>query len=61
LQGDLASNRTLIAAQLARNRRQAFELGLLGTPGYLIGPILVRGALSEAHFTRVFRKARQAS
>nr|WP_295374783.1 thioredoxin domain-containing protein [uncultured Sphingosinicella sp.] len=61
LQGDLASNRTLISAQLARNKRQAFELGLPGTPGYLIGPILVRGALTEAEFTRVFREAREAS
>jgi protein-disulfide isomerase len=61
LQVDLASNRTLISAQLARNRRQAFELGLPGTPGYLIGPILVRGALGEADFTRVFREARKAS
>jgi protein-disulfide isomerase len=61
LQGDLASKQTLISAELARNRRQAFELGLPGTPGYLIGPILVRGALTEAEFTRVFRAARQAS
>jgi protein-disulfide isomerase len=61
LQGDLAGNRPLISAQLARNGKQAFELGLPGTPGYLVGPILVRGALSEADFRRVFREARQAS
>jgi protein-disulfide isomerase len=61
LQRDLAGNRTLISAQLARNGKQAFELGLPGTPGYLIGPILVRGALSEAEFTRVFDEAREAS
>jgi protein-disulfide isomerase len=60
LQADLAGNRALISAQLARNGRQAFELGLPGTPGYLIGPILVRGALSEADFRRVFREARDA-
>lgn len=48
LQEDLATNRTLILAQLVRNRWQASELQLPGTPGYLIGPILVRGALSEA-------------
>jgi protein-disulfide isomerase len=61
LQADLASNRTLISAQLARNRRQAFALRLPGTPGYLAGTLLVRGALSEGEFERLFREARKAS
>lgn len=56
---DLASKRMLISEQLTRNKRQAFEIGLPGTPGYLIGPILVRGSLSEADFTRVIQEARQ--
>jgi protein-disulfide isomerase len=61
LQNDLAKDRTHISAQLAHNRRQAFELGLPGTPGYLAGTILVRGALSEGEFKRLFREARDAS
>jgi protein-disulfide isomerase len=59
LQEDLESKKQQILAQLAGNRKQAYELGLSGTPGYLVGPILVRGALDEGEFTRVFRKARQ--
>jgi protein-disulfide isomerase len=59
LQNDLVKNRTDILAQINRNRSQAFGLGLRGTPGYLIGHILVRGAMDEAEFTRVFRQARR--
>ena len=61
LQSDLASNRARIDAELGRNRMQAFGLGLGGTPGYLIGPILVRGALTEREFTRVFKQARDGT
>ena len=61
LQRDLTANRARIDAAIERNKMQAFGLGLGGTPGYLIGPILVRGALTEAEFTRVFKQARQAS
>ena len=61
LQRYLATNRTHISERIRRNRMQAFQLGLEGTPGYLIGPILVRGALNEEEFTRVFKQARQAS
>lgn len=61
LQSDLVRNRAQITAQLARNRTEAFALGLGGTPGYLIGPILVRGALKESEFTRAVKEARQQS
>ena len=61
LQRDLAQNRNQILAQLERNRVQAFGLGLGGTPGYLIGPILVRGALKAREFHRIFRQARLKS
>lgn len=57
---DLALRRAGIEAQLTHNKRQAFELGLPGTPGYLIGSILVRGAMTEHEFVRVFQKAREA-
>lgn len=61
LQSDLTRNRARISAQLERNRWQAFGLGLGGTPGYLIGPILVRGALREREFVRLFKQARHGS
>ena len=56
---DLKVRRTQIDLQLTNNRRQAFELGLPGTPGYLIGSILVRGVMTEREFLRVFKKARE--
>lgn len=59
LLSDLASNQPEILAQIERNKKQASELGLGGTPGYLIGPMLVRGALNEAQFTRAFQQARK--
>ncbi len=46
-------------AQLAANARQARALGLPGTPAYLIGPVLVVGALDEAGFRRGFARARE--
>ena len=61
LQHNLAGNRSEISSQLERNARQAFQIGLPGTPGYLIGPTLVRGALTEREFTNVFRVARDSS
>ena len=60
LQSDLAINKANIAAQIGRVRMQAFQLRLGGTPGYLIGPILVRGALKEGEFRRAFNEARKA-
>jgi protein-disulfide isomerase len=56
---DLALRRQSIEAQLLHNKRQAFELALAGTPGYLIGSILVRGAMTEREFLRVFQKGRE--
>lgn len=55
---DLLTHRQEIADQLAANRRDAFSLGLQGTPSYLIGPFIVEGALTEREFLRVFRQAR---
>ncbi len=60
LQSDLQRKKAAIAAHLGRIKLQAFQLGLGGTPGYLIGPILLRGALTENEFTRVFKQARNA-
>lgn len=58
VQSDLARHGSAIAAQLARNSQDAFGLGLRGTPGYLIGPLLVEGALTESEFLRAFDEAR---
>ena len=44
--------------QLARNAFHAFALGLGGTPGHLIGRVLVRGAMPERSFRRAFDQAR---
>lgn len=60
LSADLARRRPQIMAQLARNQREAFGLGLGGTPGYLAGPVLVRGGLRESEFRRLFAEARRA-
>ncbi len=58
LQNDLAEFEASIEEELAINKRQAFGLGLGGTPGYLVGPLLIKGALSEGEFLRVFADAR---
>ncbi len=60
IQRELAERAVEIDGQIRRNGTQALSLGLGGTPGYLIGPILVRGALTEAQFTRAFRDVRQS-
>jgi len=48
-----------IDAQLAANARQAAQLGLPGTPGYLANDMLVVGALDRHDFSRLFAQARQ--
>lgn len=58
LRKDLADHGAAIEDDLATNTRQAFGLGLGGTPGYLIGPLLIEGALSEREFLRAFAEAR---
>ena len=59
LEADLRHNREQIDEQLARNAQQAFSLGLRGTPAYLVGPILVRGRISEAAFSGAIAGARK--
>ena len=56
---DLAERRAAIESQLDRNRRQAFSLSLQGTPGYMVGPILVRGAATERQFSQAIDRARR--
>lgn len=56
----LEADGAAIDTALATTARQAYALGLRGTPSYLIGPILVTGALDEAGFRKAFAQARAA-
>lgn len=58
LQQDRATHAAAIAQRLSRIATEAFGLGIAGTPAYLIGPILVNGALDVAEFAELFRQAR---
>jgi protein-disulfide isomerase len=58
LRATLAATGGQIDEQLARHRLHAFALGLGGTPGHLVGTVLVRGAVSERDFGRAIRRAR---
>lgn len=58
VKADLQIHEAEIANQLAVNSRDAFALGLGGTPGYLVGPIIIKGALTEREFGRAFEQAR---
>lgn len=58
---DLQTYAKDIDYQLDRNRQDAFQLGISGTPTYLAGPILVAGAQDKAAFKRLFAKSRELS
>jgi protein-disulfide isomerase len=57
-QRDLRTHANDIDAQLERNSRNAASLKVAGTPAYLIGPLLVTGALDESGFAKVIAAAR---
>lgn len=57
LSRDLDDNRHLIDQDILRNNQQALSLGLAGTPGYLVGSVLIRGATDFRAFERVVRRA----
>ncbi len=58
LDHDLAARRADIDHILAQVSAQAHALGLGGTPGFVIGPYLVPGALSDADLRKVVSAAR---
>lgn len=60
LEVDLARDGPAIDALLKRQAFQAWSLGLQGTPGYLIGPFLVRGGLDDRALAGVVADARGA-
>ena len=57
LERDLARHGRAIDAELARTSRQAFGLGLPGTPAYLVGNRLVVGRLSARQLRRLIDRA----
>lgn len=59
IKADLQTYANDIDHQLDRNRQDAFQLGITGTPTYLAGPILAAGAQDEAAFKRLFAKSRE--
>lgn len=61
LRTDLAARDPIIAGMLARHAMEGFALGLGGTPGHLVGTLLVKGARSQREFTRAITQARRAS
>lgn len=58
LRAALTARSAEIDARLARTAGHAFALGLGGTPGHLVGRVLVRGAVSRREFARAIRQAR---
>lgn len=57
---DLDGRGAAIDALLAANARAAATLGLAGTPAYLVGPLIVTGAMDEGGFADTFAQARVA-
>ncbi|WP_120716543.1 DsbA family protein [Tsuneonella amylolytica] len=47
-----------INASLARNAREAFALGLQGTPGYIVGDTLVQGQTTKRRFRQLIQRTR---
>lgn len=59
LRATLTTQGSRIEGQLGRNAFHAFALGLGGTPGHLIGRVLLRGAASRRQFARSIARARR--
>ncbi len=58
LRADVVALAPVMDAMLARHAREAFALGLGGTPGHMVGTILLKGARPERDFARAIRLAR---
>ena len=57
LEHDLARHSALIDGELGRASREAFGLGLGGTPAYLVGNRLILGRLPERQLRRLIDRA----
>ena len=58
IENDLQTHAADIERQLDRNRQDAFQLSISGTPTYLSGSILVSGAQDQAAFRKLFAAGR---
>lgn len=60
IEADVRLHADDIERQLNRNRSDAFQLNISGTPTYLAGSILLTGAQDDDTFTRLFAAGREA-
>jgi protein-disulfide isomerase len=61
IDADIALHESEYAATLARNKREAAELGLRGTPGLIVGNQLAPGGMDAAQLKSLVQRARQGS
>lgn len=61
LEADLKSHSSEVEALLARNDEQAMQLGLNGTPGFIIGETLYAGGMDLAGLKEAVADARKAN
>jgi protein-disulfide isomerase len=61
LEADLKSRSAEVEALLARNNEQAAQLGLNGTPGFIIGETLYPGGMDLAGLKEAVAEARKAN
>ena len=59
IEQDLREHAGAIDSVMAQTAKEAFALGLRGTPAFVIGPSLINGALQRKEFLRAFRTARK--
>jgi protein-disulfide isomerase len=61
IDADIALHELEYAATLARNKREAVELGLRGTPGLIVGNQLAPGGMDATQLKSLVQRARQGS
>jgi protein-disulfide isomerase len=61
IDADIALHESEYSAILARNTREAAELGLRGTPGLMVGNQLAPGGMDAAQLKSLVQRARQGS
>jgi protein-disulfide isomerase len=59
IDADIALHESEYAAALARNKREAAQLGLRGTPGLIVGNQLAPGGMDAAQLKSLVQRARQ--
>jgi protein-disulfide isomerase len=61
IDADIALHESEYAATLTRNKREAAELGLRGTPGLIVGNQLAPGGMDAAQLKSLVQRSRQGS